>query len=75
MFERVDPIFTNAHMKFSHVALSIGTEWDQAFAEYGIVPVTNECIVMPMLQRTGYGLVRLQLDMKPASIQADGCSP
>ena len=73
MFQGVDPIFTDPYMKFHNIALSIRNERNQAFAEHGIIPFTEEGIVMPVFHRSRHADMSLQLDVQPVLFDANRC--
>ncbi len=72
MLHGVDPIFADLHAELSHLSLPIGDEGDQAFAEHGVIPFAQEGVVVPMFQRARDACMRLQLDVKSASLPRSG---
>src|SRR5512141_2789958 len=69
VFQGVEPIFADLYMELHDVPLPIVDKRDQAYAEHGVIPFTEERIVVPVLQHTGDGLMCLQLDVKAVAFQ------
>ena len=73
MLQRIDPILADLHAELGNLALPITNERGQTFAEHGVVPFADECVIVPMLQRARYRLMCLQLDVKPVALYAESC--